>query len=80
MIAQLKDSYPVERICAVLDCPCSSYYYVPCGRNDTELVEVVEQMLLRKPFFGYRRIAAQYTSFQVHLWGKATPNRLYEPG
>jgi hypothetical protein len=24
MIAQLKDSYPVERICAVLDCPRSS--------------------------------------------------------
>ena len=59
MIAQLKDSYPVERICAVLDCPRSSYYYVPIGQDDTELVEAIEQLLLRKPFFGYRRIAAQ---------------------
>lgn len=59
MIAQLKDSYPVERICAVLDCPRSSYYYQPSGGDDTELVEAIEHMLLRKPFFGYRRIAAQ---------------------
>src|SRR5258707_835908 len=59
MIAQLKDTYPVERICAVLDCPRSSYYYMPSGRDETELVEAIEQMLLRKPFFGYRRISAQ---------------------
>jgi len=59
MIAQLKDSYPVERLCAVLDCPRSSAYYVPSGRDETEVVEVIEQLLLRKPFFGYRRIAAQ---------------------
>ena len=59
MIAQLADRYPVERICKVLDCPRSSYYYGPSGHDDTELVEVIEQLLLRKPFFGYRRIAAQ---------------------
>lgn len=59
MIAQLKDSYPVERICAVLDCPRSSYYYQTSGRDDTQLVEAIEQLLLRRPFFGYRRIAAQ---------------------
>lgn len=59
MIAQLKDSYPVERLCAVLDCPRSSAYYVPSGRDDSQIVEAIEQLLLRKPFFGYRRIAAQ---------------------
>ena len=59
MIAQLKENYPVERICAVLDCPRSSAYYVPSGRDDTEVVEAIEQLLLRKPFFGYRRLAAQ---------------------
>ena len=46
MIAQLKDNYPVERICAVLDCPRSAYY-VPSGRDETELVEIIEQLLLR---------------------------------
>lgn len=59
MIGQLKDSYPVERICAVLDCPRSSYYYPARQRDDAALVDAVEQLLLRKPFFGYRRIAAQ---------------------
>jgi putative transposase len=59
MIEQLQDSYPVERICGVLDCPRSSAYYVPSGRHDTEVVELIEQLLLRKPYFGYRRIAAQ---------------------
>jgi putative transposase len=59
MIVQLKASYPVERICAVLDCPRSSYYYPPSGHDDTERVEAIEQLLLRRPFYGYRRIAAQ---------------------
>ncbi len=59
MIGELKDSYPVERLCAVLDCARSSYYYQTSGRDDTQVVEAVEQLLLRKPFFGYRRIAAQ---------------------
>ncbi len=59
MISQLKDRYPIERLCAVLDCPRSSYYYQSRGRDETALAEAVEQLLLRKPFFGYRRIAAQ---------------------
>jgi transposase InsO family protein len=59
MIGQLKDMYPVERLCAVLDCPRSSYYYQPSRGDATELSEAIEQLLLRRPFFGYRRIAAQ---------------------
>src|SRR5258708_33381085 len=59
MIGQLKDIYSVERLCAVLDCPRSSYYYQPSGHDATALVEAIEELLLRKPFFGYRRIAAQ---------------------
>jgi transposase InsO family protein len=59
MIGQLKDTYPVERICSVLDCPRSSYYYQVEPRADGALVDAIEQLLLRKPFFGYRRIAAQ---------------------
>ncbi len=58
MIAQLKASYPIERLCAVLDCPRSSYYYQAVPNNHATRVEAVEQLLLRKPFFGYRRIAA----------------------
>jgi transposase InsO family protein len=43
----------------VLDWPRSSYYYQPGGGADPELVEVIEQVFVRKPFCGYRRIAAQ---------------------
>src|SRR5687767_6278412 len=59
MINQMKDSYPVERICAVLDISRSSYYDPATPSDDGTLVEVIEQLLLRRPFFGYRRIAAQ---------------------
>ena len=59
MIAELSDTYPVERVCSVLDCPRSSYYYQAIPHERAALVEAVEQLLLRKPFFGYRRIAAQ---------------------
>ena len=59
MINQMKDIYAIERICAVLDCPRSTYYYQTCPDDEVALVESVEQLLLRKPFFGYRRIAAQ---------------------
>jgi transposase InsO family protein len=59
MIDQMKASYPVEAMCGVLDCPRSSYYYQTSEREDGALVEAVEQLLLRKPFFGYRRITAQ---------------------
>jgi transposase InsO family protein len=59
MIAQLKDSYPVECVCATLDCARSSYYYRQREGDEAGLVEAIEQLLLHKPFFGYRRIAAQ---------------------
>ncbi len=59
MIEQLKATYPVERVCAVLDCPRSSYYYERQSQDRSALVEAVEQLLLRRPYFGYRRIAAQ---------------------
>src|SRR5579859_5922894 len=59
MIEQLKESYPIERLCAVLGCPRSSYYYQAAPGTDEALVEAVEQLWLRKPFLGYRRIAAQ---------------------
>jgi hypothetical protein len=59
MIAELSDMYPVERVCAVLDCPRSSYYDQAVPNERAAVVEAVEQLLLRKPFFGYRRLAAQ---------------------
>ena len=60
MIDQMKDGYPVAQLCRVLDCPRSSYY---ARRQFHELplvvVEAMEAILMRWPFYGYRRILAQ---------------------
>ncbi len=45
MIAELSDMYPVERVCAVLDCPRSSYYYQAVPDERVAVVEAVEQLL-----------------------------------
>ncbi len=45
MIAELSDRYPVERVCAVLDCLHSSYYYQAVPNERVAVVEAVEQLL-----------------------------------
>lgn len=59
MIAQMKGEYPIKRVCAALECPRSTAYYAPTKQDDPKLVEAVEQVLARWPFYGYRRVLAQ---------------------
>lgn len=59
MIDQLKGQYPIQVVCETLDCPRSSYYYEAVEANDTPLVEAIEQIILRFPFYGYRRLTAE---------------------
>jgi len=59
MITQLSTSYPIETLCALLDCPRSSYYYQPVPPDDTALRTAIEQIVIRWPFYGYRRVTAQ---------------------
>jgi putative transposase len=60
MIDQMKANYPVQQLCRVLDCPRSSYYGRPQSNElDAGLVERIEAILMRWPFYGYRRILAQ---------------------
>jgi transposase InsO family protein len=59
MIAGLKDEYPVQRLCEVLDCPRSTYYYPQQVDEKREVVAAVEQILARYPYYGYRRLQAQ---------------------
>ncbi len=60
MIAQLKTSYPVTFLCQTLECAPSSYYYqVQAKAEDKRLLEAIEQILVRWPFYGYRRVLAQ---------------------
>ena len=59
MIDQLKDTYPVRQLCETLDCPPSTYYYPPQGPGDEDLITAMEDVLMRWPFYGYRRVLKQ---------------------
>jgi putative transposase len=59
MIDQLKSAYPVAQLCRVLDCPRSSYYDRPQERDERGLVAAIEAILMKWPFYGYRRLRAQ---------------------
>lgn len=43
-------------LCQWLDCPRSSYYAQPQDKDETRLLEAIEQILLRFPFYGYRKL------------------------
>ncbi len=60
MIAQLAASYPVSRLCAVLGIARSTVYYQPkINAENTQVLAAMETILLRWPFYGYRRLTAQ---------------------
>ena len=52
--------YPISLLCEVLDVPRSTTYYQPQGRvDDARYREAIEQVLMQRPFYGYRRVTAQ---------------------
>jgi hypothetical protein len=59
MIDQLQAEYPVRQLCETWDCPPSTYYYQPQAAADDDLISAIEDMLMRYPFYGYRRIHKQ---------------------
>lgn len=59
MIQALAKDYPVRLLCRVLDVVPSSYYYVVKGRDDLAVLSLIEDVLLRFPTYGYRRVTAQ---------------------
>lgn len=56
MIQQLKTDYPLRPLCATLECPTSTAYYVARSKDENDLVGAIEQVLLRFPFYGYRKV------------------------
>lgn len=56
MMAQ---EYPVRLLCELLGCAPSSYYHQPQGRDDTELRDLIEEIALEFPCYGYRRMTAE---------------------
>lgn len=59
MIQQMKATYPVRQLCAALDCPTSTAYYEAVARDESALIAVIEQILMKFPFYGYRKVRAE---------------------
>lgn len=59
MIQKLKGDYPVRVICKALNCPVSTAYYEPRASEEGDLIATIEQILMRFPFYGYRKIYHQ---------------------
>lgn len=60
MITHLKQAYPITTLCEVLDYPRSTLYYKTQPKvNDGSLMDAIDQILMRYPFYGYRRVLHQ---------------------
>lgn len=60
MIQELRTDYPANIVCDLLGCSRSTFYYEPVIKEgDVALVEAIERILMRWPFYGYRRVTAQ---------------------
>ncbi len=76
MIAKLSASYPARLVCDLLGCSRSTYYYQPViDPEDARLIEAIEPMLMRWPFYGYRRVTAQLKR-EGHIVGETRIRRL----
>ena len=62
----------VSRQCEVLGLPRSTFYYQPC--RDTEvnefLMQVLDRLYIRTPFYGYRRMTASFRQMGYPVNGK----------
>ncbi len=56
MIQQMKADYPVRQLCAALECSTSTAHYAPKRPDESHLIAAIEQVLLRFPFYGYRKV------------------------
>lgn len=59
IVDALRETYPVQLVCQVLDLAPSTYYYQPRGTDDLSLLVAIEDVLRRFPIYGYRRVTAQ---------------------
>ncbi len=75
MIDTLHSQASIKRLCAVFDCPRSTDYYRPTQRDETALLTAIEQVLMHRPWFGYRRVVAQLQREGVQV-GETVVRRL----
>jgi len=59
MVQSLSSEYPARMLCEILALAPSTYYFTPLGHDDLSLLSWVEDVLLRFPTYGYRRVTEQ---------------------
>ncbi len=62
MIPALRQDYPqcsVRQLCRLLTVAPSSYYYAGAGEDDNDLRDVIEQIAIEFPRYGYRRMTVE---------------------
>jgi len=57
----------VTNLCQWLNCPRSSYYRQPKPCDETALLAAMEQILLRFPFYGYRKVHKELARQRVRV-------------
>ena len=59
LVKELAGEYPVRLLCQVVGLAPSSYYHEPRLADDAPLRDQIEQIAVRYPRYGYRRIAVE---------------------
>ncbi|MDH5679554.1 MAG: IS3 family transposase [Nitrospinota bacterium] len=78
MIAELSQEHKVTQLCELLDIPRSSYYRPRQQKaDDLVLLAAMEDIILRRPYYGYRRITQQLKR-QGYQVGEFRTRRLLE--
>jgi putative transposase len=78
MITEMSQDYPVKLLCDLLDLPRSTYYCKPKEKaGDKELLKAIEKIIVKKPYYGYRRVTQQLKR-ERHEVGETRVRRLLE--
>ena len=76
MITELSQDYPVKLLCDLLELPRSSYYRQRTEKaGEEELLSAIEKMIMKKPYYGYRRVMHQLKR-EGHEIGETRVRRL----
>jgi len=59
MVQALSSEYSTRTLCEILDLAPSTYYFSAQGHDDLGLLSLIEDVLLRFPTYGYRRVTEQ---------------------
>jgi putative transposase len=76
IVAELREEYPVQSLCEVLSLPRSTFYHQQKDKiGDGELLDAIEEIIMRKPYYGYRRVTQQLKR-NGHVVGETRVRRL----